>query len=121
MNYLKTLSGGLKFYLWDVWTTGARFYIYGGLLLIIIVAATLSRCNSNRTERKKEQLNTNITTGKIEANIANREIKRNEENTNKSQSNFNAVIDVDTGTRSTDFGAVRRKFCESHPNDSRCR
>jgi chromosome segregation ATPase len=76
--------------------------------------ACFSSCSAAREEKKIEKIEANITDSKAETNVlANqKEVISNE--VNQANANFADVQHRDSSTRSTDFGAVRRKFCQQN-------
>jgi len=107
----------------------AVFLAFIGVLLIIGgIGAAFQSCGSRRAAEKDKENQEQILRDKIQ--IENLGEQRNVQLTNNNQAaraseaanaNFNAVLRTDTNSRDGDFGAVRRKFCEDHPNDSKCR
>jgi hypothetical protein len=115
-----------------IFGAGSKPVKYAGIITISLVfvailiifqtfRACFSSCSDRREEKKIEQLNTNITTGKVETNVL---VNKKEEVSNEvTQTNANLADSQhrDSSGRDSDFGSVRRKFCEQHPQDSKCR
>ena len=71
--------------------------------------------------RQMKQLGVNAKTSEIEANVLTNQKVEVERNANQANANLDAVLGTDSGNRNGDFGAVKRKFCADHPNDSKCK
>lgn len=103
------------------------FVLFGVILFIVIGFVIQSGCE-RRAERKDEQRKEEILRNegaleilKEERKEVNKNVKKLEINSNRADVIFNAVVNTDSSNRSSDFGTVRRKFCEQFPQDSKCR
>lgn len=110
--------------IWSGFGFEMRMVIIAGLGLMIFLLIVLGRidaCRSRGEERKIEQLNTNIKTAEIEANVLSNVNREVEVNANKANANLGNVLGTDSANRESDFGTVRKRWCADHPNDSKCR
>lgn len=117
MNFTK-----IKYFIMDslLWIA-AHWWIaaaVGVLLLIILIAGGIQSCSEGRTQKKIDDIKTNVTTGKVESNVMANEIKNNEKNTNIAANNFNNSVRTDSNRYT---GAnIDDKFCRRYPTDSTC-
>ena len=116
MKLLKEIWGNLPFQVRVVTVSGI-----GMLIILMIVLGGIRSCRDKRTEEKIEKIKVNAQTAEIEANVLTNQKAEVEANANKANANLSDVLNTDSGGRDTDFGTVKRKFCEDHPNDSKCK
>lgn len=96
-------------------------------IAVIVVAGMIKSCNADRKAKKDKQNAEQILKdkGKIEI-LENRqeELNRNAQNANensrRSEANFNAVIGSNSSAYNGNFGAVNRRFCDEFPDDDGC-
>lgn len=92
-----------------------------GLVFLLVILARVDSCRTKRDEQRIERTRDAIRTAEVEANVlANREIEV-ETNANNANNNLGNVLGTDSGNRDTDFGTVKRRWCDDHPDDSKCR
>jgi hypothetical protein len=96
------------------------FAIVGVILLLAIVFGRIGACRSRREEKKIANLQANIKTSEIEANVLTNTQVEVETNANNASANTNSVLNTDSRDRESDFSAVKRRWCEDHPRDSKC-
>jgi uncharacterized membrane protein len=122
----------VKVVLETVFGAGSKPAKYAGFITILLILAVIlavfqgfracfSSCSDRREEKKVEQLNTNITVDKVETSVLVNKKEEISNETNQANANFADSQHRDSSTRDSNFSTVRRKFCEQHPKDSRCR
>jgi hypothetical protein len=116
IKLIKEIWGGFGFETRMVFVAGV-----GLLLLLAIVLGRIDSCRSRREDRKIDQIQANIKTAEIEANVLTNSSKEVEANANKANANLGNVLGTDSANRESDFGTVRQRWCADHPNDSKCR
>ena len=92
-----------------------------GMILLLVILARVDSCRTKRTEQTIERTKDAIKTAGIEANVLSNKQREVETNVDKANSNLGTVLGTDSGSRDGDFGAVKRRWCDDHPNDSKCR
>lgn len=116
MKLIKEIWGNLPFQVRVVAVSGV-----GMLIILMFVLGGIRSCRDKRTEEKIEKIKVNAQTAEIEANVLTNQKVEVERNANQANANLDAVLGTDSGNRDGDFGAVKRKFCADHPNDSKCK
>lgn len=114
----------LKFLFLDalVWL-GAHWWAIGLLVALVVFIFILFWADSCRTknyEQKKEEIKTNITTGKIESNIAQNGINSAANVSNQALTNVNISKNADSNKFSNSYTDAMNRFCEQFPKDSLC-
>ncbi len=111
----------------DIWA-GLPFQVrvialalIGVLVILLFVLARVDSCRTRRDEQRIERIKSNIVAAEAEANVLTNKQVEVETNVNKTTSDLGNVLGVDSGNRESDFGTVKRRFCEDHPGDSTCR
>lgn len=95
--------------------------VAGGLIVLAVVLGQIGACRDRREEKKIERIGTNITTSQIEANVLTNTKREVEANAKNASVNVDRTFNTDSGTRDGDFGTVRKRWCEDHPGDSKCK
>jgi uncharacterized membrane protein YsdA (DUF1294 family) len=99
----------------------AWIVLIGGLLLVLAIFGwIINSCQTRNFEKKKDEIKTNITTGKIESNIQANIVNQAANVSNQSLENVNAIKNIDSNKYQNNFDEAKRKFCERFPNDSIC-
>lgn len=113
---VKDIWGNLPFQVRVICVAGI-----GILIILLIVVAQIGGCRERRQEQKIEAVKDAIRTAGIEANVLTNQKIEVEKNVNKANADLGNVLNADTGSRDGNFGAVKRRWCDDHPNDSKCR
>lgn len=92
----------------------------GLVLVLLFVFGQIGACRTRREERKIEKIQANIQRAETEANVLANSAGEKEKDATNANSDLNDVLGTDSGDRNSDFGAVRRKWCKDHANDSKC-
>ena len=116
MKLISEIWGSLPFQVRAMTVAGIGIFI-----ILLFVLGGVRSCRDKNTEKKIEQLGVNARTSEIEANVLTNQKIEVERNANQANANLDAVLGTDTGNRDGNFGAVKRKFCADHPNDSKCK
>ena len=92
-----------------------------GLLVVAIVIGRVGACRSRREEQRIERIQANIRTAETEANVLTNIQTEVHTNANNANRDLDRILNTDSRNRNSDFGTVRRRWCEDHANDSKCR
>lgn len=90
-------------------------------ILVLVVIARIDSCRSRQQERKVKQIEANLIRGNVEIDAAvnkQMEAKRNADNANTV---VDFVFGRDSSTRDSDLSTVKQRWCDDHPNDSKCK
>lgn len=103
-------------------------YLLFGAIIFTLVFGYIGSCRSRIEERKDKQNQVEIQKEKGRIEILeeqrNAAITNNEaaaEQSNKANANFDRVLGTDSNQRDGNFSAVRKRWCEDHPADSKCK
>lgn len=116
MRLIKDIWGNLPFQVRVMCVAGL-----GIVIILLVVLAQIGSCRDRRREQTIERTKDAIKTAGIEANVLSNKQREVETNVDKANSNLGTVLGTDSGSRDGDFGAVKRRWCDDHPNDSKCR
>jgi uncharacterized membrane protein YhiD involved in acid resistance len=122
----------VKVILESIFGSQSKVVNYAGLItislvLVLILAifqvfrACLSSCSDRREEKKIEKIEANITEDKVETKVLVNKKEEISNEVNQANANFADTSRRDSSTRDSNFSTVRRKFCQQHPGDSKCR
>lgn len=112
------------------WVVEHKRIVVGAIGILIVVTALggfFVHCSGGSLEadpKGKEEIG--ITKGRIDETRTQRNTIKEEkrganENTKRSETNFNTSVNRDSANSNSNFRSVRRKFCREFPEDSRCR
>jgi uncharacterized SAM-binding protein YcdF (DUF218 family) len=97
------------------------FAIVGVILLLAVVFGQIGACRSRREEKKIANIQANVKTDQVEANVLTNQKVEVQTNANNANADAQRVFSTDSGTRDDSFSSVRRKWCTDHPDDSKCK
>lgn len=87
------------------------------LLIILILGWWINSCRTASFEKKKEEIKTNIQTGKIESNIQGNIVNQAANISNQALENVNKVKQTNLNSYSNNWNETRRRYCEAMPED----
>jgi len=116
MKLIKEIWGNLPFQVRVV-----MLALVVGLVFLAVILARIDSCRTRRDEQRIEQTKDAIRTSEVEANVLANKQAEVETNANNANSDLNRVLGTDSGNRNADFGTVKRRWCDDHPGDSKCR
>lgn len=94
------------------------FIVAGGLVvLFLFIAWQIESCRTSNYEKKKEEIKTNISTGKIESNIQQNTISEAANNSNKALENVNKTKGQNINSFGNSYNEARARYCAEFPED----
>jgi hypothetical protein len=104
--------------LWTKVVAYKIFFIIGALVAVLLfIAWYVQSCRTANFEKKKDEIKTNITTGKIESNIQGNVINQAANVSNQALENVNKVKQANINTFSNSYDDARARYCERMPED----
>ncbi len=93
----------------------ARFMLIACALAVVLVAVVIfgqiQSCRTAKQEKRIEDVKTNVTTGKVEANVQGNVVNQAANVSNQALQNVNVVKNANLKTFDNSYDKARERFC----------
>lgn len=125
------MNHGILYYIWGQFTARGRIYIYGALVLLIvilIIGNQISSCRSTNFQKKVDNAANSEAEGKGEVkvleedkNTAVNDAVNKETIANEKANNLDNISNRDSNTFNSNWSSAKQRFCKQFVTDSICR